>query len=315
MKRTVPAFFHRLALVFCLFLGAVASPPRATAAGALAPSPLVSVDWLAGHLGRSDLVVIDMRGAASFNASHIPGAINSVYPGAWRTERDGVPWVLPQVAALESYLSNLGVGNDKTVVFVPEGKDATELGDATWPYWVLKYLGHNAVSILDGGWNAWKADPARAVENGPSRPKPAEFSAAVDPSILISTREVASKLGSRAALIDARPPSQYLGETKSGLAVRAGRIPGAVNIPSASLFDADAGRLKSRDALAAIAAPILPDPDQEIITYCNTGHWSSIDWFALHEVLGYSRVELYEESMAGWTRDASLPVETGPAAR
>jgi len=299
-------------LVVSLCLTVTVSVALAAPARAELPEPLVSASWLAGELERPDLVILDMRSAEAFDVAHVPGSIHSAYPDAWRTERNGVPWVLPAIADLEAYLSSLGVGNDTTVVLVPEGKDSTEFGVVSWPYWVLKYLGHDSVAILDGGWKAWQSDTSRPVEDGPSTPRPAKFTADLRPGILISTAEVAAKLGGPAALVDARPPSQYLGETKSGLAVRAGRIPGAINIPTASLFDADAGRLKSRQDLAAIASAALPDRDQEIITYCNTGHWGSIDWFVLHELLGYSDVKLYEESMAGWTRDPNLPVETGP---
>jgi thiosulfate/3-mercaptopyruvate sulfurtransferase len=311
MQATLSGFLPRLAIAFGLFLALSASPPVTALAAAEAPPPLVSADWLAGERDRPDLVVLDMRGAEAFATAHIPGAVHSAYPGAWRTERDGVPWVLPAIPDLEAYLSSLGVGDDTTVVLVPEGKDSTEFGVASWPYWVLKYLGHDAVAILDGGWKAWRADAARPVENRAAEPQPATFTANPQPDILVSTKEVASKLGI-AALVDARPRSQYSGESKSGFTVRAGRIPGAVNIPTATVFDADAGRLKSKEKLAAIVSPLLPDPDRETITYCNTGHWGSIDWFVLHELLGFSNVALYEESMAGWTRDASLPVETGP---
>lgn len=303
-------FFPKLAIAFGFFLAL----PVTVSAAADVPPPLVSAEWLAGELHRPDLVVLDMRGAEGFAAGHVPGAVHSAYPGAWRTERDGVPWVLPPIPDLEAYLSGLGIGGDATVVLVPEGKDSTEFGVASWPYWVLKYLGHDAVAILDGGWKAWRADAARRVEMQVAEPQPVAFTANLQPDILISTRELAGRLGA-VALVDARPPGEHRGESKSGFAARAGRIPGAVNIPTASLFDADAGRLKAKEELTAIVSPLLPDADRETITYCNTGHWGSVDWFVLHELLGFSNVALYEESTAGWTRDANLPVEIGPVAQ
>ena len=66
---------------------------------------------------------------------------------------------------------------------------------------------------------------------------------------------------------------------------------------------------------AAVVSPILANKDGETIVYCNTGHWGSLDWFVFRELLGYSDVRLYEESTAGWTRDARLPIETGPVAQ
>ena len=112
-------------------------------------------------------------------------------------------------------------------------------------------------------------------------------------------------------LIDARSPEQYLGKSKSGLVSRAGRIPGAFNLPYFTLFDDTAHRLKPQAELASLVPAAVTGKDTKIIAYCNTGHWSSIDWFVLHEFLGYENTRLYDGSMAAWTSDPSRPVETG----
>lgn len=276
-------------------------------------TPLVSTEWLEENLGDDHLVIIDYRSASAFDASHVPGALRTDYPGNWRTTLDDIPWALPEIADLEAFLSGLGVGPDSSVVVVPGGSDATELGGATWIYWVLKYLGHEAVAILDGGWAAWSAE-GRSTDSGPAvTPEPAIFSADTRPEILATTAYVADRLDTDTVLVDARPPSQYTGETQSGLVTRAGHIPGAINLDNALLFDASAGRLKSVDALEALLPDALADQAAEIIAYCNTGHWSSILWFALHEMLGFEDVRLYEGSMAAWSRDPGLPVTLGAA--
>lgn len=297
-----------------VFAVAVAAAVAATQPAAAGPevTPLISTEWLEANLDEDGLVVLDIRGEATFADAHVPGALRTDYPGAWRTTRDDVPWVLPEIADLEAFLSGLGIGGDTSVVVVPAGTDATELGGVTWIYWVLKYLGHDAVAILDGGWNAWQGE-GRPAESGPSpEPVAAAFVAAPRPEILATTDYVAERVGTDVVIVDARPPSQYDGRVMSSLVTRAGHIPGAISLDNALFYDAAAGRLKPREELEALLPPELADRSAAVISYCNTGHWSSIDWFVLSEILGFENVRLYEGSMAAWSRRADLPVVAGP---
>ncbi len=293
----------------------------ATAMAGPAVTPLVGTEWLRQHLGDPQLRILDIRsgnaGAAAFEAAHIPGALRSEYPGDWHTQRNGVPWALPEVADLELGLSVLGIGPDTTVVVVPAGTDATDLGGATWIYWVLTHLGHDAVAVLDGGYAAWAADPANPTESGPGTPpEMAVFTAQVRPEILISTADMKARLGNPGdVVIDARSPDQYAGTGRSGLATRPGHIPGALNLDNATLFDSATHRLKPKEALAALFPAAASEPGRTAIFYCNAGHWSSIEWFAFHQLLGHRNSILYADSMAGWTRDATAPLVTGPEPR
>jgi len=276
-------------------------------AGATTVQPLVSAQWLKAHLGEQGLLVVDIRPGQDFEAGHVPGAVDGQYPDLWRQ----ADWALLPVKTLDRNLSALGVGDSATVVIVPAGTDGTELGGATFAYWVLKYLGHGDAAILDGGWTAWRADPADPVQSGASVPTPARFVADLQPEIRASTQEVASQLGTDTVLVDARSPDQYAGNTKSGLVSRAGHIPGAINLPYSTLYDSARHRLKATAVLASLLPPALADHGAKVIAYCNTGHWSSIDWFALHELLGYRNARLYDGSMAAWTRDPDNAVRTG----
>jgi thiosulfate/3-mercaptopyruvate sulfurtransferase len=285
-----------------------------SAAGAAGPvvTPLVSTAWLEANIGADNLVVLDIRSASDFTAAHIPGSEQTDYPGAWRTTRDDVPWVLPVIADLEAYLSGIGIGNEVSVVVVPAGTGSTEIGGATWIYWVLKYLGHDEVAILDGGWNAWQGEARPTAAGPPERPEPRSFTAAPRSEILADTDYVAARLATDTVIVDARAPSQYAGTTMSSLVTRAGHIPGAISLDNALFYDAAANRLKLRDQLEAQLPLQLADRTVAVISYCNTGHWGSIDWFVLHELLGFADVRLYEGSMAAWSRRADLPLVTGP---
>ncbi|MCA1297300.1 sulfurtransferase [Stappia indica] len=295
-----------LAIVFVM-----AQAPAAIAAPTV--TPLVSTDWLAANLDRDDVLVLDIRskgaksGEEDYLKGHIPGALRSAYPGYWRTNRGSVTGVLPSVDKLEASLSELGVSERKAVVIVPAGTDSTEFGAAARIYWTLKYLGHDAVAILDGGHAAWVAEK-RPLETGAVTPRGDMFVADIQPELLVATSDVAERMQSSAILVDGRPEAQFSGKAKHPNATRFGRIPGAQNLDQAQFFDADRGRLKDKTVLASLVPPTLADANVEIVSYCNTGHWAATNWFVLREVLGHKNVTLYDDSMVGWSQDEALPM-------
>src|SRR5690348_13883754 len=143
-----------------------------TAAMPALAEPLVSVEWLKQHQSDPSVVTIDVRsaidggGAEAYTRAHIPGAIHSDYDKAgWRVTRNGVPFMLPTTAELEKLVGETGIDEDSHVVVVPAGVSATDFGAAARIYWTLKVAGHPSVSILDGGFAAWRA-AGYAVEAG-----------------------------------------------------------------------------------------------------------------------------------------------------
>jgi thiosulfate/3-mercaptopyruvate sulfurtransferase len=299
-------------LVGCLagFAGLCATLLLPVAALAAAPfsapvTPLVSSDWVKAHLGQPNVVVIDVRGGAAadadFQKAHIPGAVPAAYPGIWRSP-DGTGKV-PPVAGLEAALGRLGIGDATTVVIVGAGTSSGEFGGVARVYWTLKYLGHDAVGILDGGFGAWTATAGDPVASGKAAtPAAAKFTARLRPEILITTPEVEKLIGGKTVLVDARDPDQY-GD---------GHLPGAINLDNDRFFEPGGRRLKPKAELAKIVPAALQQAGLKFVAFCNTGHWASTDWFVLHELLGYTNVALYAEAMRGWTEDPKRPVETRP---
>ncbi|ADZ71247.1 sulfurtransferase [Polymorphum gilvum] len=301
------SLFKRLAVALALAL----TPVVATAAPEV--TPLVSTGWLSDHLGRDDVVILDIRspiaksGKDDYVKGHIPGAVWSEYPGFWRSERDGIEGALPSIEKLEASLSDLGVSEGKAVVIVPAGTSSLEFGAAARIYWTLKYLGHDAVAILDGGHKAW-SEEERALETGEVVPTGDLFVAEPRPELLASTEQVAAKLNGAATLLDARPLAQFSGKDKHKKALAAGHIPGAVHLDQDVFYDAQANRLKSTGALAALVPAAVQQKAADIVSYCNTGHWAATNWFVLSELLGRKNVSLYVDSMVGWTRQSGLPI-------
>ncbi|WP_247895646.1 rhodanese-like domain-containing protein [Azospirillum brasilense] len=138
--------------------------------------PLVDSAWLKGALNRPDLVILDVRTPPS--GGFIPGSIHSDYAKAgWRATVDGVPGLLPETAVLEGLIGGLGIGNGDHVVLVASGLSAADMGNATRVYWTFKTLGHDRVSVLDGGFAAWSDAGHPVVTAAATRPA-ATFTAA-----------------------------------------------------------------------------------------------------------------------------------------
>jgi thiosulfate/3-mercaptopyruvate sulfurtransferase len=301
---------HRLAAIM-LFSAMLA----ASAAGAHAEAqPLVSVDWLKSHLSDPDLVVLDIRsaidggGLQAYTAAHIPGSVHSDYDKAgWRVTRNNVPFMVPTAAELEKLIGDLGIDEDTHVVVVPAGVSVLDFGSAARTYWTLKYVGLKNLSILDGGVAAWR-QAGLPVESGLQAPSPKIFTAALDKSLLAQVSDVEKVENSGGAtLLDARPASFFAGKEKAPNAAAYGHIPGALSLDSGEFYDAKANRLKPKAELAASAAQVPAGP---VVSYCNTGHWASTDWFVMHELLGRTGAKLYAGSMVEWTADANRPVES-----
>ncbi len=278
--------------------------------------PLVDTVWLATNLDQPNLVVLDIRNridggsAEVFAEGHVPGAVYSNYlEDGWRTTVDGVPGMMSPVADLETLIGGLGIGNVNHVTIVHGGVSSSDFGSAARVYWTFKVLDHDAVSILDGGYQAWSADASNPIETGPSAPVAATFVAEFQPQYLATTEEVVLAMADReVALVDARPASQFRGESKVDAARAKGTIPGARNLQQSTLV-AEAGTVEAPDTIAGLLRKVGLKSDDKKIAFCNTGHWASVAWFALSEVLGNEDVKMYDGSMVAWTADAERPLK------
>lgn len=283
--------------------------------GAQAASPLVDAAWVKANADRSDVVVLDVRNASgggsreAFEAGHVPGAVYSNYRKAgWRAKVDGIPGQLPPVADLETLIGGLGIGNDDHVVVVASGTSPSDMGSATRIYFTFKVLGHDKVSVLDGGYRAYAAEPGAPVETGWNEPVPKTFTAALRSEMLAGRAEVKAALDGGGGLIDFRPTAQYRGEKKHPAAKRAGTIPGAASVPESTLLQ-EGGRLISATRMTELLdlAGLAPEGDR--IAFCNTGHWASLGWFVNSEILGNKQTRLYDGSMVDWTAVDAHPLE------
>ena len=279
-----------------------------------AAQPLVDVAWVKANGGKPGVVILDIRNKLdggsrkAFEAGHIPGAVYSDYLKAgWRAKVDGVPGQLAPLPKLEALIGGLGIGNESHVVVVAAGVSALDMGSATRVYWTFKVLGHDAVSILDGGYKAYK-NAGHPVERGWNAPTPAVFKAALRREMIADRKAVRAAIKAGTPLIDFRPPEQYRGKKAHKAAKRPGTIPGAVNLPEGKLTQRG-GYFVGAGRVEALLGEVGLTGEGEQISFCNTGHWASLGWFAASEIGGNKKVKLYDGSMVDWSARKDLPIE------
>ncbi len=276
-------------------------------------TPLVDAAWLKANAADENVVIVDIRDKIAETdlgtKPYIAGAVVAPYASAgWRTEVQGVPGQIPSVDQIAKLIGDLGIDNDDHVVIVPWGTDSSEFGGATRVYWTFKYLGHDEVSILDGGWRQYDAAGLERVEK-PATPQPATFTAEVRENLRATTADVETALKAGTKLVDGRPAEQYEGKSKSPVVARLGTLPGAVNIAHSNFYSKDYALFVKPETVANLTQAVGLADGEKNITFCNTGHWASIAWFALSEVQGNKNTGMYDGSMAEWTADPNRPVE------
>jgi thiosulfate/3-mercaptopyruvate sulfurtransferase len=277
-------------------------------------TPLISTAALAPRLADPGWLVADCRfdladpaaGAAAWRAGHIPGASHvdlerdlsvAVTP---RTGRHP----LPSPEAIAATLSRLGVGNRTQVVCYDAGNGAY----ASRLWWMLRYVGHEAVSVLDGGFAAW-AGEGRPVSTDESGRPAARFSARSRPGMLCNAAGVAEALARGELLVDVRGAERFRGDVEPLDAV-AGHVPGAANLPFTENLGAD-GRFLSPAALARRwRERVGAEAGRDIICMCGSGVTACQGLLAL-ETAGITGGRLYAGSWSEWIRDPSRPVARG----
>jgi len=277
---------------------------------------LISTADLAARLGAPDLAIVDVRhelsqpdawGAEQYAAGHVPGARFAHLDrdlSAPKTGRNG-RHPLPTPEACAAVFGRLGIGAGTQVVCYDQqpGMYASRL------WWMLRWLGHDAVAILDGGWARWIAE-GRPVATAVPPPGKATFTPRASAAGAVAVEAVAASLPSRSLLLlDARAPERFRGETEP-LDPVAGHIPGATNRPYAQNLNPD-GTFKSATTLRAEFGALIGDrPLGTVVHQCGSGVTACHNLLAM-EIAGLAGTKLYPGSWSEWVADRTRPVATG----
>lgn len=300
-------------VIFMLLLAVVGfmSSPVAVTAGT---APLVTTQWLEKNLGAKDLVIIDVRTTTNYGVGHIPGSFNMPYVGWEPFNEKKQCQLMPKPEDLTEMLQAIGVNASSHVVIYDHGNS---IGDATKgcaSVWILETMGHANVSYLDGGFTKWTFE-GRIIDNKVPEGKAGNFVAKVDSAKVVTLKQVLQKMKKKGmVIVDARNSDQHFGDGKRGDVERYGHIPGSISLPAPFLNHAGVNRapatVKLKEQLAEIVKGVgIPsDKNKEIIVYCNTGQYAGMDYFVLHDVLGYKKVSVYDGSMLEYGADDKLPL-------
>lgn len=268
---------------------------------------LVTTEWLEKNLNDPGLRVVEVSvNPGLFERGHIPGASNV----SWHTDLvDTVNRDIAPPAQFQAVLARAGINADTTTILYGDNNNWF----AAWGAWIFDIYGIENVKILDGGRKKWEAEgrplsnSARIQPAGNAQVKPANAALRAH---LQDVLAVARK-DRQGVLVDIRSADEYNGKifAPNGvpeLAVRAGHVPGAVNVTWSKLVAED-GTFKSADELKAIYQAAGVDGSKPIITYCRIGERSSHSWFALRKLLGYD-VRNYDGSWTEYGNSVGSPI-------
>jgi thiosulfate/3-mercaptopyruvate sulfurtransferase len=280
---------------------------------------LVDTGWLSAHLDDPGVRVVDIRGIikpasapkphyvachAEYARGHIPGAVfvdwlvDIVQPDA------PVRMTVASPERFAALMGRLGIGDRHTVVVYDD--DGGHTASRLW--WVLNYYGHHAASLLNGGSTKWVAEGRPVTAEAPTHPA-AAFTARPQPAWRAMMDEVRKALDDPGTvLVDCRGPALFRGEETRGQ--RAGRLPGAMNVPITDLVEGPHKTFRSPEAIRRLFDAAGATGDKRVVTYCNAGVSASVGLFALH-LAGHPNATNYAGSWYEWERDPANPAETG----
>jgi thiosulfate/3-mercaptopyruvate sulfurtransferase len=272
---------------------------------------LVSADQLARHLHDPQWVVVDCRfaltrpdaGRQAYVKAHIPGAryahLDQDLSGPITPTSGRHP--LPDPVALARKLGLWGVYQDKQVIVYDDsfGSMAVRL------WWLLRWLGHDAVALLDGGFPSWAKQGRELTAEFPGIP-PAVFHGRPDDSLWVDSQAVLEALRQKRVVIDARAEERFSGLIEP-LDKVAGHIPGSINSPFEDNLDLRGNFLSTQELRVHYASLLRGARSDEVIHMCGSGVTACHNLLAL-EIAGMPGGKLYVGSWSEWITDPSRPI-------
>ncbi len=277
---------------------------------------IVETEWLAEHLAAPDLVLLDgsthlptsgRNAHQEYLGEHIPGAmffdINAVADTS-----NPLPHMLPSPIQFASMMKKMGIGDGMRVI----AYDSEGIYSAARIWWMFRTMGHEDVAVLNGGLKKWKAENRPVTDEPPRARSERHFTARFNSALVRDLDDVKAIVANGSEqIVDARAAARFRGEVaepRKGL--RSGHMPGAANVPFATLLQDD-GTLKNSAELATAFAEAGVDVHKPTTASCGSGVTAGVLALAL-AVLGHPDTAVYDGSWSEWGHeDAGTSVETG----
>ena len=272
----------------------------------------ISSDWLLENLNKQEMTILDVQpNIHDYIEEHIPGAIY-LNEGLLRAYIDAMParYVPPDTIQPVFRYAGLKLGIP-AVVYTGTGA-AKGWGDGleqTMMAYSLARFGHDCIYVLDGGLDKWEKEKKPLTKKFP-KAAASNFNVSIQSDFYIQYDEFkAAKDRKDVIVLDARPPEVYEGQSYW---IKPGHIPGAVNVPWASLMtDANKSLLKSDEEILAILKANDVSPDKTIICMCGTGREATNEFILFKWHFNYPSVRIYEGSFTEWSAYPENPTVTG----
>jgi thiosulfate/3-mercaptopyruvate sulfurtransferase len=291
------------------------------------PQYLVETEWLEAHLGEPDLRILDctidrkvgpdgvMRlasGRGIWEAGHIPTSGFADFVNDLMDRESALPSMMPPAEQFAEAMGRYGVGDGTRVILYDGSRESWPHMWSARVWWMLRVFGFDNAAILNGGWHKWTME-GRPVSTEPSSYRPATFTVRHRPDLIASKHDVLAGIGTDGtSLVNTLPRDVHAGTAGQNFE-RAGHIAGSVNVPIVDMVDPVTHAYLPPEELRRQFAEVGALKDGErVITYCRAGIAASGGAFVA-ALLGAENVAVYDGSLAEWTADPTLPMETGTA--
>ncbi|MBL8642450.1 MAG: 3-mercaptopyruvate sulfurtransferase [Rhodospirillaceae bacterium] len=279
---------------------------------------IVSTGWLNERLKDPAIRIVDASyfvpggiepAKKQYAEGHLPGAvffdINDIADPTGKKDH-----TFPTAEIFAAKVGALGIGNQHHVIAYDHWGGACA---ASRVWWMMRHFGHTKVSVLDGGLKKW-TNEGRPLTTDVPQVKPETFKAEKTSSIVRSRADMLANIEKRAwQMLDVRGAGRFMGtdpEPRPGL--RSGHIPGALNLPFATLYDPATQTFKGPTAIMQAFKDAGVDLTKDIVTSCGSGVTACAVALGAY-LLGKDNVQIYDGSWLEWGSDPTLPLETGPA--
>jgi thiosulfate/3-mercaptopyruvate sulfurtransferase len=241
---------------------------------------------------------------AEYAQDHIPGAVFVDWLEDIVQTDAPVHMTVASPDRFAALMNRLGIGDGHRVIVYDA--DGGQPGARLW--WALRYYGHAAVSLLNGGYPRWAAEGRPVAAEVPRHP-PADFTVRTQPAWRALMAEIHRAMhDAQTVLVDTRPSVQFKGEQTRGH--RKGRIPGAVNVPISKFVQGPHKTFRPPEEIRQVLEAAGATRDKRVIAYCNAGVSASVGLFALH-LAGHPNATNFAGSWYEWEHDPANPIATG----
>ena len=272
--------------------------------------PLVNSNWLYENLCKKNIKIIEVGSSYnSFLVEHIKcSQYTNFYKDGWRNNNKGIAMQMPEPIVIKNILEKMGINEFDHVILYPKKiTDYYSMAETTAIYFTFKYLGHQKISILDGGYPDFKKKYTLFTEDGEFEiDNFSNYNYKIDETILATTDDIIENNQGHFQLVDARENDFYLGINKLRGFQGFGTLEKALNVPSKWLLESRSLNFNRINLIKEIFNYSDVDIEKNSIFFCYSGLESSINWFVYYELLQKKGSKLYEGSLFEWMENEKI---------